>query len=505
MSTISPEQSRGKSAELVFALIYPVGVDSEDVVNALSEVLSEVGYKTIPIHLIDFLKIGASVTNAAEKRNAQMDAGNKLRNDLAEKEKRFDAFALLAASLILKLRPPPESADGNDKAESRYAYVVRSLKRPEEVNTLRAIYGNSLIVVAAYATPSVRLDRLTHEIAMSDWSGGQGEANSRAQQLIERDESEARVPYGQRLREAFPLADVFVDASNSGKTREGLRRFIHLLFGYQFTTPSADEYAMFVARGTAYRSSDLSRQVGCVITSNSGQILSVGYNEVPKYGGGVYTEEDSENHRDFLEGDDSSTQFKRRALGQILERLRNGGWLKDSSELSVELIDRASTEVDGTDLMNVGEFGRAVHAEMSAIVSAARQGISVDKAVLYTTTFPCHVCARHIVAAGIERVVYVEPYPKSLVGDLHQDSIVVDNPNGASKHVLFIQFIGIAPRPFMRLFGMESKDWRKTQAGKIVPWNPMIANPRLYESPAIYLIEEQHSFDILRKLGEDYF
>ncbi|MDN3612645.1 hypothetical protein QWZ16_23945 [Vibrio ostreicida] len=26
--------------------------------------------------------------------------------------------------------------------------------------------------------------------------------------------------------------------------------------------------------------------------------------------------------------------------------------------------------------------------------------------------FPCHNCAKHIVASGIKRVVYVEPYPK---------------------------------------------------------------------------------------------
>ena len=54
-----------------------------------------------------------------------------------------------------------------------------------------------------------------------------------------------------------------------------------------------------------------------------------------------------------------------------------------------------------------------VHAEMEALLSCARSGVSPVGGTLYSTTFPCHNCAKHIVAAGLRRVVYVEPYPKS--------------------------------------------------------------------------------------------
>jgi deoxycytidylate deaminase len=76
-------------------------------------------------------------------------------------------------------------------------------------------------------------------------------------------------------------------------------------------------------------------------------------------------------------------------------------------------------------LMDALEYGRAVHAEMSALCDAARCGCSVKGAILYCTTFPCHMCAKHIVAAGIAKVVFLEPYPKSLAFDLHADSIQV--------------------------------------------------------------------------------
>lgn len=48
------------------------------------------------------------------------------------------------------------------------------------------------------------------------------------------------------------------------------------------------------------------------------------------------------------------------------------------------------------------------HAERNAINNCARGGISTEGAVMYTTLFPCHECARSIIQAGIRIVVYCE-------------------------------------------------------------------------------------------------
>ncbi|MBF4218320.1 deaminase, partial [Vibrio anguillarum] len=84
-----------------------------------------------------------------------------------------------------------------------------------------------------------------------------------------------------------------------------------------------------------------------------------------------------------------------------------------------------------------------VHAEMDAIVSLARsiRQSSVGM-TLYSTTYPCHNCARHIVAAGILRVVYIEPYEKSLALKLHDDALT--DANGTHKVVL-VPFEGVSP------------------------------------------------------------
>ena len=52
-----------------------------------------------------------------------------------------------------------------------------------------------------------------------------------------------------------------------------------------------------------------------------------------------------------------------------------------------------------------------IHAEMNAIIWAARKGVSVDGGVLYSTTKPCLQCTKNIIASGIKTIVYCEDYP----------------------------------------------------------------------------------------------
>lgn len=77
---------------------------------------------------------------------------------------------------------------------------------------------------------------------------------------------------------------------NLGKIDAHISRFIQLIFGNPYLSPTFDEYAMFIAQSTAIRSTDLSRQIGAVITRDD-EILSYGNNDCPKYGGGLYSPE----------------------------------------------------------------------------------------------------------------------------------------------------------------------------------------------------------------------
>ncbi|MFH0972180.1 MAG: cytidine/deoxycytidylate deaminase family protein [Candidatus Micrarchaeota archaeon] len=57
-----------------------------------------------------------------------------------------------------------------------------------------------------------------------------------------------------------------------------------------------------------------------------------------------------------------------------------------------------------------GHCVRTIHAEQNAIISAARNGINVNGATLYSTAFPCLICAKILANLGIERIVYRELY-----------------------------------------------------------------------------------------------
>jgi cytidine deaminase len=151
--------------------------------------------------------------------------------------------------------------------------------------------------------------------------------------------------------------------------------------------------------------------------------------------------------------------------------------------------------------MNLIEFGRAVHAEMAAITNAAKLGIAVKGTTMHVTTFPCHMCARHVVSCGIKRVVYVEPYSKSLARQLYPDSIEVDDEINAGGKVKCEPFVGVGPRRYMQWFAMLSD--RKNRSGTAKLFKKKHAWPRCLSFPASYILEEKETLAKLRKRLQD--
>ncbi len=230
---------------------------------------------------------------------------------------------------------------------------------------------------------------------------------------------------------------------------------------------------MYLAKSASLRSSDLSRQVGAAIFRPSGEIISMGCNEVPKYGGGTYWCDAQNDARDMAIGEDPNERIKREILYNMLDVLLRAGKLSsdltkigNTTEIMNKLMDQSSAVRDSK-VMDLLEFGRIIHAEMSAITDAARLGVPTFGATLYTTAFPCHLCAKHIVASGIIRVVFLEPYPKSYAKELHSDSIETDGERTSGK-VQFEPFLGISPYRYRDCF---EKGRRKDDAGQVKRWN----------------------------------
>jgi cytidine deaminase len=326
-----------------------------------------------------------------------------------------------------------------------------------------------------------KVEDTLRELGFDRFAGGNVRAE--AEKLIDRDEREVDSTFGQNVGKVFPLSDVFVEPTHDARGDQ-VSRFIELLFGKPYITPRRDELAMMQARVAALRSAALGRQVGAVITTESGDLVVTGTNEVPRALGGQYWEEDSDDQRDFRLGRETSYSHNREVVGELLVRLQQGGWLESSKAgldpvtLVREAFEDAGLALSDARVMDLLEYGRIMHAELAAIVEAARRGVAIDQTTLYTTTFPCHMCARHIVGAGIERVVYIEPYPKSAIARLHRDSIIVDADTTVQGKVRFEPFVGIAPRLFERLFAMGK---RKEPDGSLVAWSANQAPQPLLE------------------------
>jgi deoxycytidylate deaminase len=340
----------------------------------------------------------------------------------------------------------PQVAGLPPVAQERVAHVIVSLKRPEEVETLRRIYGSGFFLIGIFAGEAERFTFLTKRKGLED---------KQALELIHRDQKE-NDRSGQRTRDTFQMADVFVSVDKS-RYEPDLSRFLRLVFGEPFTTATRDEHAMFLAYAASLRSGDLARQVGATLTcAEGGEVVALGCNDVPAPWGGLYWADDGpRDRRDYIaKGYDSNDNAKDQIIEDVVNRVRKH--LDPEDAQAEDAIYEALRESDSR-ISQIAEFGRSVHAEMDALMAAARTGIVLRNATLYTTTFPCHTCTRHIVTAGLKRVVYIEPYPKSRAEELHDDAIylVGEEKNPPGDRIPFEAFLGIGPRRFFDLFSLK--------------------------------------------------
>lgn len=120
-----------------------------------------------------------------------------------------------------------------------------------------------------------------------------------------------------------------------------------------YKRPSKDEYFMQLAKTVATRSTCPKAQVGAVLVRD-GSIISTGYNGSPV----------GEKHCDEVGHNESPD----------------------------------------------GHCQRAVHAELNALLQAAKHGNATNHSTLYMTHFPCNHCLKAIRNAGIKEIVYGTPY-----------------------------------------------------------------------------------------------
>lgn len=132
--------------------------------------------------------------------------------------------------------------------------------------------------------------------------------------------------------------------------------------------PSWDEYFMNIAREVSERSTCLRRRVGAVLVHDR-RILATGYNGAPRG----------------------------------LKHCEQVGCLRE--QLNAPPGERH-------------ELCRGLHAEMNALIQAALYGVGTKGSTIYSTTYPCSLCVKMLLNAGVERVVVEGDYPDPLAKEM---------------------------------------------------------------------------------------
>ena len=510
--------------ELIFGIIAPIGVKIDLAIRCLEEELRAVGYEaetlkaTTLMHAVK-LPIELTATDAIESYREKISYANELCKQYSPNVMASILISGIRSSRVKYWKQKEADKDFSmgltenqlsERPIPKQAYILRQLKRPEEIRLLRMVYGKQFVAVSIYSPEEDRVEHL-EELQRKKLSGllDPIELRTAASKLVAQDSKEKGGLPGQNVRDAFPLGDIFVDGRNKETCTETLSRFIKLLFGNNQITPTRDEYGMYIAKSASLRSSDLSRQVGAAVFSTIGEVITLGCNEVPKAHGGTYWASDLNDQRDFMHGADPNEELKTEILVDLVDRLISASALsstkyegKSAIEVCSDLLSfSGERSVAESRLMDLLEFGRIIHAEMSAISDSARKGLAIKGATLFTTAFPCHICAKHIVAAGIGRVVYLEPFPKSYATRLHKDSIHLGQKAPPDK-VAFSPFIGVSPFRYRDLFEKGKRKYK----GAAQEWHenrkrPLIEVyfPAYFKSEALVVAAFQKQFQELTK------
>ncbi|RPJ87594.1 MAG: hypothetical protein EHM18_00330 [Acidobacteria bacterium] len=362
------------------------------------------------IRLSDFLRESFDSGYPASGSELQK-RGNEWRRDRG-----LDVLATIAIQKFAAETGPP-------------LLVIDGIRNQGEVAYLRSY--PQFYLVAVDAPFHVRLER--------ERTKGHAITDLEFRELDQRDSGVNEEAYGQHVSWCTDLADFQILNNESWENHLDIKEafldkvelFLRLVNDRGVKRPTLHEAGMHHAYSASLLSPCLKRRVGAVVVRRvekpSGNyeelVLAVGFNR-PPIGERSCQERWGKCFRDKM------TEEKEGRMDQYIRRLKPNvgeGELREIHKLM------ASKQLD---------YCRSLHAEESAILQVAQLGgVSLDGTTLYTTTFPCLLCAKKIVQAGIRKVVYNEPYP------VKEASEVLE------KQCELIRFEGVKSVAYFRLFG----------------------------------------------------
>lgn len=493
--------------ELIIGICCPIGSNKDVVIEAIKEEIIKYGYEINVIKISKFIDKYNKDSRSLKQGESQeyydliskIEKGNQLREqytnnaimaDIAIRE--ISVYRGIESDLD-KLEEDSQVQVANLTKSVRTCHIIDSIKCIEELNTLREVYRDIFYVFNIFSPENERIEFLTQERNLK---------KSDAEKIIDIDNHQ-ELKFGQKTKKVFVNGDFFfrVAKENLDSTNKKVERYFNLIFENKIITPHPNEIAMYAAKSVAGNSACLSRQVGAAITNDKGEIISRGWNDVPKYGGNLYKEGTENDKRCFNVGYCSNTREQNEIINGLIENIKSDSELSD--KLNINDLKILSKILKDSPISSLIEFSRAVHAEMHAIIMGSQlSGNEMVNGKLFCTTYPCHNCARHIIVAGIKEIYYIEPYNKSKGIKLHSDSLTEkENAEEDDDKVKILIYDGVAPRRFLEFFSMKEK--RKDSDGKLIPKVNVDLKPKTRLTLEALSTLEAQAIRILDKAGLD--
>lgn len=354
------------------------------------------GCTTAAKHLSDkgyqYISISSDLLGAfAKKKSKPFDSGEEKQNfgNLVRKELRSEY-----KNEFLRII--------NEKGEK---VVVECFRNPIEIDFLRDEFPH-FYLIALFAPKTLRRDRKKIE-------------GVEFEKLDKRDEGEED-KLGQQVRRCVNNADIVLDNTKTWNTMDDAKEFFDKIDEFvrllqePYRAPSEKEMLMHLAYSVSLHSNCIERQVGAVIADEQYGVVSTGYNDVPQ---------NSESCFDLYSECYRKIKKRRHLLG--IER-RNYCIVCGTELLKQADLLNGKTDTDllkcakcGANLLELIpgkdlDYCRSLHAEENAILSnphLSEHYRHEKRFIMFSTTFPCMLCAKKIANSGIKRVVFVEPYP----------------------------------------------------------------------------------------------
>jgi len=270
------------TSELVIALCGPIGSPLHKVAETIKQSLeTEFAYDQATI-----IRLSQIIQDHTEKVSGpdypRIKKLIQLGDDLRKKYGPSVLAELAVSRIVLDRQKAKAKSEAETYKPRRVCHIVDSIKNQEELDILKLVYRDMLYFVGVFSPMEIR------EKALAE----RGMNHREIYDLIDQDSGE-ELAHGQTVRDTFPEADFFlrIDADTDTQIKGRVDRFLHLILGTRLTTPTAAETAMYLACSASGNSACLSRQVGAAITDKYGEVLAVGWNDVPKFGGNLYVSE----------------------------------------------------------------------------------------------------------------------------------------------------------------------------------------------------------------------